>query len=236
MARTLNPTYLRQIIDSEHITGLAVVFLTGQRLGVSVSDDRLLTDRGWVDTDAPRRFAEGHLNYRGWSVLGALFCRSCWSLIRGIPRDIIKRNHCETCQRPFYSNEDPFLDMVGFEVYRDRCTRYSSIAARRFATLIEDGHHSKKNGGISAGFHKDHILSVRDGFEQDLPTQMISSPVNLRVVTAGKNLAKSRKSTQSRVELEARYCDFVTAHPEWLTLIEKSDANQPTFVHPLPPS
>ena len=53
----------------------------------------------------------------------------------------------------------------------------------------------------SKDFHVDHIVSIRDCFEQDVPDYVASDIVNLRIVSSAVNLCKSDKSVISAEEL-----------------------------------
>ena len=231
MARKLNPEYIRRIMRKRQLRGLEAVLLTGEQFGVSVENKSLLGDNGWIDDDAPRRYAEDRYYYKGWGVTGRLYCAKCWSSIVGVPRGIIARNWCESCNSQLYAaDNEQKLDFLGLEIYRDRVTRYMQLAVRRLGKLIEGSEHISAEGGMKPGYHKDHIVSVREGFENDIDELIISSPPNIRVLAAQNNLSKGRRSGCSLKQLLDRYQAFLSKHPEWLRWIKESDRNQETFI------
>ena len=231
MPRQLNPDYIRRTMAKESLTGLAVVFLTGEQFGVSVCDESLMTDDGWVDDDAPDRYDRDRLNYKGWSEPGKLYCATCWTPVLGVPRDILAANWCRTCNSQLYpADDEDRLDSLGYEIYRDRVTRYMQIAVRHFAGQIPGNEHLRPNGGVAHGYHKDHIYSVRDAFENDVIEHVVSSPPNLRVLPSRKNVSKGRKSGCTLEELLGSYNSFVAVHDEWVDLIRQSDEKQQTFI------
>lgn len=232
MARKLNPHHIRRIMERDELRGLEVVILTGPDFGVSTRNESLLVDGEWIDKDAPNRCHADRMNYRGWTRAGRLYCRKCWSPILGIPRDIIQRNWCASCKSRLYApDDDEHFDLLGYEIYRrDRVTRYMGLAVRSFRDLIEGAEHIWPNGLMDPGYHKDHIFSVRDAFENDIQECVVSSPPNLRVVTGRKNISKNRKSDCMLEELLEEYERFLLDHPEWLELVKRSDESEETFV------
>ena len=61
---------------------------------------------------------------------------------------------------------------------------------------------------VRSKYHRDHLLSVRDGYEQRVPEEMIAHPVNCRRVLATRNLRKGRKSLITQEELTLMYDSF----------------------------
>jgi len=53
----------------------------------------------------------------------------------------------------------------------------------------------------SRQYHVDHLLSIREGFEQDVPPDLVAHICNLRVVHARDNLRKGQKSSLTFSEL-----------------------------------
>ena len=54
------------------------------------------------------------------------------------------------------------------------------------------------------GFHIDHIYSIRDGYDNNVPIEIISHKNNLRLIKAEENLSKGSKSDISCEELYRR--------------------------------
>lgn len=57
----------------------------------------------------------------------------------------------------------------------------------------------------SAEFHLDHIFSIRNGFDNKIPAEIIGSSVNLRIISQQQNNKKYCKSDISVDELYERY-------------------------------
>ena len=66
--------------------------------------------------------------------------------------------------------------MRGFELYRELVTRYMGLAVRKYRQLMESCEHLLPDGRMRQGYHKDHIFSVRDGFENDIAPFVVSAP------------------------------------------------------------
>lgn len=61
-----------------------------------------------------------------------------------------------------------------------------------------------KSNGYETGrqtFHVDHIVSVMDGFKNEVPPSILSHPCNLRILEAKANSAKGMKSEMTVEEL-----------------------------------
>lgn len=108
---------------------------------------------------------------------------------------------------------------------------YTALTACNFRQCIPGGtEHFGKYGGITAGFHKDHIFSVRDGFDEYVAEHIISAPINLAMTKEKRNLSKGCLSSCALDELFAKYEQFEAEYPEWLERLARYEANQPTFV------
>lgn len=57
----------------------------------------------------------------------------------------------------------------------------------------------------SCDFHIDHIFSIRDGFDNQVPPKIIGSAVNLRMLSAKEN---NKKYSRSDITLEQLYDDY----------------------------
>ena len=55
------------------------------------------------------------------------------------------------------------------------------------------------------GYHLDHCLSVKEGFEQGIPAHIIGSLANLKFIRASENLKKGRGSSTSKAQLFGAY-------------------------------
>lgn len=57
----------------------------------------------------------------------------------------------------------------------------------------------------SKDWHLDHIYSIKEGFDNSIPPEVISSAVNLRVIPAKDNIIKNKRSDISIMDLLERY-------------------------------
>lgn len=56
-------------------------------------------------------------------------------------------------------------------------------------------------------FELDHMLSIREGFEQDVPVEVMSDLANLQLISAKANRSKGGKSSLTFSELVERISD-----------------------------
>jgi len=54
-------------------------------------------------------------------------------------------------------------------------------------------------------YHLDHVISMYEGFMEDVPPEIIGNIINLRFIPAGKNITKGNKSNGSLQDLIERY-------------------------------
>jgi hypothetical protein len=69
--------------------------------------------------------------------------------------------------------------------------------ARKYCNLIE--------GEKLIGYHLDHIVSISDAFNNNLPKEITASYHNLRYIPAKENLKKNHRSSLTIEELKNRY-------------------------------
>ena len=231
MPRKLNAEYILQTMKKDVLRGLEVVFLTGEQFGVSDQHPDGLDNRK-IREVKPGIFVAGVANYRGWSAPGRLYCLKCKSPLIGIPREIMIHNCCDLCGSNLYDADNAErLDLLGFEIYRHRATRYMRLAVRHFRDMIDGAERILPRGGMVKGFEKDHTYSVRDGFDNAIDEFVVSSPSNIRVIRTADNLAKGKKSDCTVDDLLEGYDAFVSLHPEWRELVARSDESEETFVY-----
>lgn len=231
MPRKLNPAYMRRVMAQDELRGMEAVYLTGLAFNVSTTDERLLAQSKCIGTTSKGGvMVQIQTGYHGWTKEGTLYCNKCWASLVGIPREIMRRNWCETCSAPLYPDDDAWLDMRGFDLYRELVKLYMAIAVRKYLQSIMGCEHLLPNGRMREGYHKDHIYSVRDGFENDIPAFTISAPPNLRMIEGKPNLSKGRKSACTLEEVLAGYNAFLQVNPEWPEVADKSYLRQETFV------
>lgn len=73
------------------------------------------------------------------------------------------------------------------------------------SSLYEHGMYSAKNRGNNAdGVSRDHMYSVRDGYDNKVHPSILAHPANCQLVIHRKNASKGRKSVITLDELKAR--------------------------------
>lgn len=99
---------------------------------------------------------------------------------------------------------------------RSALTNYRADAAFKFAlkdypdkfdfSLIEThGWYKPKNRGNNlTGISRDHIVSVRYGFDNNIPPEILGHPANCRLITHSENSSKHAKCDMTVGELSAR--------------------------------
>lgn len=78
-----------------------------------------------------------------------------------------------------------------------------------FSLITEHGWYSptNKNNNLS-GVSRDHMFSVRDGFERSIDPKLISHPANCRLILHTDNISKNKKSIITIEELLERIKKF----------------------------
>lgn len=57
-------------------------------------------------------------------------------------------------------------------------------------------------------YHLDHIYTIIDGFNNNIPPEMVASPVNLQILTARNNMSKNGRSDMTKKMLYDLYYQF----------------------------
>lgn len=130
-------------------------------------------------------------------------CVGCNIIMNCRPSD--KRKFCNPGCWAHYTekNKEPFL------LYRQRCNFDFNIAdfIDKFDfTLVEQhGWYSPSNKGNNLnGVSKDHMLSVRTGFELGIDPEIIKHPANCKIMLHRQNQSKREKNSITIEELLER--------------------------------
>jgi len=93
---------------------------------------------------------------------------------------------------------DEFInDRARFIYYK---TRVDEITKRQPLNILENSEkrgHSGKNGA----YHLDHIVSIKFGFDHNIPPEIIGDIKNLRFIPWKQNLAKSSSFVSESAEM-----------------------------------
>lgn len=103
--------------------------------------------------------------------------------------------YCNKCQDSFIPKENGWRKYTSKELnrvnlYRDRVKRLTNENYRKYFNIINPFKLNRSSGKYSL----DHIYSVQDGFDNNVSIEIISSPVNLRMITINENSIKGKKS------------------------------------------
>jgi hypothetical protein len=79
-------------------------------------------------------------------------------------------------------DKDPFV------LYRDEVRKLSNENFLKNFYSLENSHLRGK------GFDLDHVVSIREGYDKEIPAEIIASVPNLRISPSSENKRKSRKS------------------------------------------
>lgn len=215
MDEALNSQYLRRLIHSGDID----VTFDGldtwpQFLGVKIrSNFRQATYR----PKRPRAKTK-----QVWFLEHKYICAHCRARLNGDFCWLLQLNYCARCERNLFDEDDEeLLSGNGAGLYWPRVRRYSDVGAKFFSEYVE-GNEMMWGGGLGPpGYHRDHMFSISDCFEHDVPEMTAASPCNIAIISAQENIAKGRKSSLTLEQLTHRHDRFLADHPEWPKVARK---------------
>lgn len=123
-------------------------------------------------------------------------CEECKNKRRKIVRYCKKCNKNEVVNRKKYCNECKY---DYYHIYRPNCNFSFNLSDYPdefdFDLIKEHGWYSptNKNNKLD-GVSRDHILSVGEGFENNIDTEIISHPANCKLMIHNENNIKNNKS------------------------------------------
>ena len=163
-------------------------------------------DSGMSTRDIGRISQIGSTTFRKARDLG-LFCPRTISDAVGLRLSIFPRDYASA-----RSNK------TKLQLYRlDSAFKFNVFhypAEFDIAMITELGWYSAKNRGNNAeGVSRDHILSVRFGFDNDIDPQVVAHPANCRLMKQRDNASKSLKSSLTLDELEERIKEWDRKYP-----------------------
>lgn len=112
-------------------------------------------------------------------------------------------SRCKYCY--YESQRIPYEKSLQFENYKKYVRNLSSSSFRFNRNFIDPNGLKEIN---SRKYHIDHIYSIIDGFLNDIDPKIISSPINLRVISQEENLIKGRNSDILLEELLDKYSKY----------------------------
>jgi len=146
------------------------------------------------------------------------------------PKIDIESKNCPQCQKEFrtkaifcsvrcarqYQCRD--LDKTTLRYYRNQCAFKFALNdfpdEFDFALIEEHGWYSAKNHGNNlGGVSRDHIVSVRFGFDNAVSPEIISHPANCKLMVQSRNSSKHSGCDISLEELVVRIEEWNKSYP-----------------------
>jgi len=118
---------------------------------------------------------------------------------------------CSTeCRNKFRKNKNPSDKYMQYRTLSNFKFNLSDYPNEFDFSLIEKhGWYSPSNKKNNLnGVSRDHIFSVREGFEMDIDPNIISHPANCQLMVHNENISKNRRSDISYEDLLKRIEDF----------------------------
>jgi hypothetical protein len=100
----------------------------------------------------------------------------------------------------------PLSILDDFQKYRSLVLNYTRLSVKIFPGLIENLEKRSRD------FHLDHRYSLKMGFINDIPAEIIGSPVNLEIIPGPENCVKQAKCSISQKYLLQEYKKFKEQH------------------------
>lgn len=150
-------------------------------------------------------YAKSSGNYTKIPSQGPKYSRNCRICLKVTKNKFYCSNLCAALDRTIKSN----ATKTEREKYKAACKFTFGIKdhpTKFDIALVEQyGWYSAKNrGNNSGGVSRDHMLSISDGFKQNIPPEMISHPANCRLILQSDNASKGKKSSITREQLQKR--------------------------------
>lgn len=140
---------------------------------------------------------------------------------------ITKKGNVKTCSKKCHEtlikqNSEKKIEQIITKVtnteeeYKIKLRHYRNCCAFKFGIksfpdefdfelIKEHGWYSPSNKGNNlGGVSRDHMYSVKDGFENDVPPELLAHPANCRLIIHNENVSKHRKSCITLDELKER--------------------------------
>ena len=130
------------------------------------------------------------------------YCKECEGVISYVKRDQV---FCDIdCKRKYDRR-----NMSKYQIYWQECQFKFNLKEYPdefdFSLIEQHGWYSptNKNNNLD-GVSRDHILSIRDGFEMKIDPEIISHPANCQLLKHTDNISKNRKSDVTIEELMSK--------------------------------
>jgi|DEB3_MinimDraft_2_1074329.scaffolds.fasta_scaffold12799_1 hypothetical protein len=106
--------------------------------------------------------------------------------------DTLRRMDKSYMQTEQYRQSKTKLDTPEYRKYRNRVATLTKATYNQFKDIINPEGHTRAIAGVEGGYHLDHIISCREGFENSMTPEEISDVSNLQMLPWRDNIVKGR--------------------------------------------
>lgn len=134
-------------------------------------------------------------------IRACLVCNTEFTIIPSRPKKICSKR----CAHVYNKNMDKSYmqteayketkrkpDTDKFKRYKNTVHRLSEKTYQDNVDIINPDRHPRTLAGVEGGYQLDHIVTVRFGFDNNIPPEALSEADNLRMLPWKKNLARNR--------------------------------------------
>lgn len=104
----------------------------------------------------------------------------------------------------------PLCDMNEYNIYRNNVLSFTAYNLRVFGEKYLGENYNKNIGITSTNDHIDHIYSIHHGYINKIPSYIIGSIVNLRIMSSRDNISKKTRCDISKDDLLKTFEEFET--------------------------
>jgi hypothetical protein len=80
-----------------------------------------------------------------------------------------------------------------YRSYANKVHRLTRIIYEENEHIINPNNHPRTICGVEGGYQLDHIITIRYGFENNIPAEEIARVENLRMLSWKENLSRNKK-------------------------------------------
>ena len=123
----------------------------------------------------------------------------------------------------YKNNPRPRRDTDTLKSYRLRCAFKFNLADYPvefdFKLIEQYGWYSAKNRGNNlTGVSRDHLVSVRYGFDNNIPSEHLAHPANCALLRHGENVSKGIKNSITYEQLLKRIAEWDNTYPRLMRM------------------
>lgn len=85
------------------------------------------------------------------------------------------------------------LDTPEYRRYRNRVSTLTKQTYQKYKDVINPNNYKRTIAGVDEGYHLDHKISCREGFDNNMAPELISDVSNLQMLPWLENVRKGRK-------------------------------------------